>query len=416
MRDRTEWLRSPSGPELWIAAGFVLALAGCSQPDAGAPATPPPPAVAVAHPIEKEIVEWDEYMGRFEAVESVEVRARVGGYLEQVNFRDGAHVGKGDLLFVIDPRPYRAELARARGDLSQVRARLALAKTDLARAERLFARRVLSEEELDARRKNLREAGAAIQSAQAAMAMAKLNLDFTEVRAPIGGRISRRLVTKGNLINDGTGTATLLTTIVSLDPIYVYFEADEQAYLRYSAMARRGERPSSREVANPVHIGLADEPDFPHQGRMDFVDNQLDPATGTMRARAVLDNKDGVFTPGLFARVKLLGSGKRRALLIDDKAILTDQDRKFVYVLGSGNTAERRDVTLGRTVEGLRIITAGLAAADRVIVHGVQKIFLPGMPVSPQTIGMGDPPPLAPAQPAEGHESESPGVAADPST
>ncbi len=400
-------------PPYWIATGIILALAGCSEPEATLPATPSPPAVTVARPIHKEIVEWDEYMGRFQAVESVEVRARVGGYLEQVNFKDGAKVQKGDLLFVIDPRPYRAELARAQGELAQVQAQRALANSDLARAERLFGRQVLSAEELDSRRKNMREAGARIQAAQAAVDMAKLNLEFTEVRAPISGRISRRFVTPGNLINDGTGIATLLTTIVSLDPIYVYFEADEQAYLRYGAMARRGERPSSREVANPVYVGLANEDGFPHRGRVDFVDNQLDPATGTMRARAVLDNKDGVFTPGLFARVKLLGSGKHRALLIDDQALLTDQDRKYVYVLGAGNRAERRDVTLGRTVEGLRIVTAGLTADDQVIVHGVQKIFLPDMPVAPQTIGMGDPPPQAPAPGAEGGSAS---VVAEPGT
>lgn len=341
-------------------------------------------------------MEWDEYTGRFEAVKTVEVRARVGGYLEKVNFKDGSLVRKGDLLFVIDPRPYQAALGRAQGELARAQARRDLAKNDLARAQRLFEKRVLSEEELDTRDKNLREAVAAVQAAQSAVAEAKLDLEFTEVRAPISGRIGRELVTEGNLVNDGSGTATLLTTIVSVDPIYVYFEVDEQAYLRHGARRRSGGRSSLQEAENPVFVGLADEDGFPHKGRLDFLDNRFDPAVGTIRARAVVDNPDGLLTPGLFARVKLPGSGKLPAVLVDDKAVLTDQDRKYVYVLDADNKAQRRDIRLGRMFDGLRIVTDGLGTEDAVVVYGVQKIFFPGMPVAPEFIDMGAPPPPPP--------------------
>lgn len=361
-------------------------------------------------------MEWEEYTGRLDAVETVEVRARVGGYLEKVNFKDGSLVKKGDLLFVIDPRPYKAALGRAQGELARAQARRDLAKNDLARAQRLFEKRVISEEELDTRDKNLRESIAAVQSAQSAVDEAKLNLEFTEVRAPISGRISRELVTEGNLVNDGTGTATLLTTIVSLDPIYVYFEVDEQAYLRQGARRRTGERGTLQEAVNPVFVGLADEEGFPHEGRLDFLDNRFDPAVGTIRARAVVDNPDGMLTPGLFARVKLPSSGKFPAVLLDDKAVLTDQDRKYVYVLDADNRAQRRDVKLGRMFDGLRIVTEGLGTDDAVVVHGVQKIFFPGMPVSPQFIKMGDPPPH-PADPKlnAGNEQTSANRTREPS-
>lgn len=398
----------------WL--GLLLSLlAGCGQPTAE-PAGPPPPAVAVSRPIQREVVEWEEYTGRLDAVETVEVRARVGGYLEKVNFKDGSLVKKGDLLFVIDPRPYKAALGRAQGELARAQARRDLAKNDLARAQRLFEKRVISEEELDTRDKNLREAVAAVQSAQSAVDEAKLNLEFTEVRAPISGRISRELVTEGNLVNDGTGTATLLTTIVSLDPIYVYFEVDEKAYLRQGARRRTGERGTLQVAVNPVFVGLADEEGFPHEGRLDFLDNRFDPAVGTIRARAVVDNPDGMLTPGLFARVKLPSSGKFPAVLLDDKAVLTDQDRKYVYVLDADNRAQRRDVKLGRMFDGLRIVTEGLGADDAVVVHGVQKIFFPGMPVSPQFIKMGDPPPH-PADPKlnAGNEQTSANRTREPS-
>jgi multidrug efflux system membrane fusion protein len=380
----------------------MLALAGCNKGDATqAPQAPPPPAVSVAEVVSKEVTQWDEFTGHIEAVETVEVRPRVAGYIDKVNFKEGKEVKKGDVLFVIDQRPFKAELARAQAELARAQARSKLASAQVQRAKLLVDARAVSEEEYDERVAADTQAKADIRANEAAIEVARLNLEYTEVRSPIDGRTSRALVTPGNLVSGGAmvPNATLLTTVVSLDPVYVYFEGDEQTYLRYGEMARNGERKSSREVANPVLIGLGNEEGFPHEGRMDFVDNRVDPATGTIRARAVLENKDRLFTPGLFARVQLLGSGKFSAMLIDDKAVLTDQDRKYIYVLGEGNTAQRRDVKLGRMVEGLRIVNEGLRAGDKVIVHGVQKIFFPGMPVNPQMISMGDPPPPPPAPP-----------------
>jgi multidrug efflux system membrane fusion protein len=371
----------------------------------------------VAEVVVKEVTQWDEFTGHIEAVETVEIRPRVAGYIERFNFKEGQEVKKGEVLFVIDQRSFKAELMRAEAELARVRARSQLARAQAIRARKLVEKRVISEDEFDERMAADAQAKADIRAAEAAIAVAKLNLEFTEVRSPIDGRAGRALVRPGNLVSGGEmiPDATLLTTVVSLDPVYVYFEGDEQAYLRYGAMARHGERPSSREVANPVFVGLANEAGFPHEGRMNFVDNQLNPATGTIRARAVLDNKDRRFTPGLFARVKLLGSGKFSAVLVDDKAILTDQDRKYVYVLGPGNTAERRDVKLGRIIDGLRVVTEGLAADNKIIVHGVQKVFFPGMPVAPQTIGMGDPPPPSPTQAAEGGKQKAANVNQEPS-
>jgi len=388
----------------FVAAGLLgvlalsIVLAGCGSHAAEPPAAPPAPAVSVAAVLAKDVKQWDEFTGRIAAVDSVELRPRVGGYITQVRFKEGKEVKKGDVLFVIDPRPYKAALAGAEADLARARAQSELAQSQAARAEQLLEAHAISREERDTRVAAQAQARASVLGAEAALQTARLNVEFTEVRSPIDGRAGQALVTEGNLVN-AQGNATLLTTVVSLDPVYVYFEGDENIYLHYNALARSGERQSSREARNPVQVGLADEDGFPHEGTMDFVDNQVNPATGTIRGRAVLPNKDRVFTPGLFARVKLLGSGTTHALLIDDKAVLTDQDRKFVYVLGPENKALRRDVKLGRVVDGLRVVTDGLQAGDKVIVHGVQKVFFPGMPVQPQQIAMGDPPP-APQQQA----------------
>lgn len=373
-----------------IATLAAAALAGCSASDAGeAPALPPAPQVSVAQVLAREVAQWDEFTGRVEAAQSVQVRPRVGGYIERVAFAEGQEVAKGDLLYVIDQRPYRAELARAQADLARARAQAQLAQSQAARAANLLEVRAISREEYDERIAGSSQAAAGLRAGEAALDLARLNLEFTEVRSPIAGRAGQALVTEGNLV---TAASTLLTTVVSLDPVYVYFDGDEQTYLRYGELARRGERPSSRDARNPVFVGLANESGFPHEGYVDFVDNQLDPATGTIRARAVLANPERVFSPGLFARVKLIGSGKHAALLIDDKAVLTDQDRKYVYVVDAQNKAQRRDIKVGRLSDGLRVVTEGLAASDRVVVHGVQKIFFPGMPVDPQLIAMGDPP------------------------
>jgi len=284
---------------------------------------------------------------------------------------------------VIDPRPYRAALDQASAQLQRARAEAKLAQAQDRRAQTLIEAKAISREEFETRKAATAQGDAGVRAAEAAVAAASLDLQFTQVRAPISGRIGRAMVTEGNLAQ---ADATLLTTLVSQDPMYVYFESDEQTYLRYADLARKGERTRS---SNPVRVGLADEPGFPHEGTVDFVDNQVDPATGTIRARAVLPNPDRVLTPGLFARVQVQGSGEFEAMLIDDKAVLTDQDRKYVYVLGADNKAVRKDVQLGRMIDGLRVVESGLGAKDKVIVHGVQKVFMPGMPVAPKTIAMG---------------------------
>src|SRR5690606_16462951 len=301
---------------------------------------------------------------------------------QRVAFEEGSEVAEGDLLFVIDPRPYRAALARAEADLERARAEARLARTQHERAGALVEARAISREEFETRRAASAQAAAGVRAAEAAVAAARLDLQFTEVRSPIAGRAGRALVTEGNLAQ---ADATLLTTVVSQDPVHVYFEADERAFLRYQALTRSGRRDATR---NPVRVGLADEEGHPHAGTADFIDNAVDSTTGTVRARAVLPNPDRVFTPGLFARVQLEGSEPFDALLVDDRAVLTDQDRKYVYVLDADNTAQRRDVTLGREVDGLRVVEAGLEPGDEVIVAGVQKVFFPGMPVAPVRVAM----------------------------
>ena len=371
-----------------LASGLVVGFGDSLGNEKSAPAAnmPPPPEVSVAQVVSRDVRQWDEFTGRVSAVETVELRPRVTGYVERVAYEEGQEVRKGDLLFLIDQRSYRAAFDRARAELERARSESKLAGSELARAQTLVDARAISGEEFDARNAAATQGNAAVRAAAAALDRARLDLEFTEVRAPIDGRAGRAVVTVGNLAQADT---TLLTTLVSLDPVHVYFEADEQTYLGYNELARRGERGESR---NPVRIGLANETGYPHSGTLDFTDNQVDSRTGTIRARAVVPNPDRVFTPGLFARVQLEGSGVFHALLVDDKAVLTDQDRKYVYVLGPGNTAVRRDIELGRMVGGLRVVSAGLEPADQVIVHGVQKVFVAGMPVTPQVIAMGDPP------------------------
>ncbi|MGH8083838.1 MAG: efflux RND transporter periplasmic adaptor subunit [Lysobacter sp.] len=384
-------------PELTLAIAAVvltLGLSGCGSQAAPGGAMPAP-AVSVAQVVEKPVQHWDEFTGRIEAVKSVELRPRVSGYVERVAFEEGEEVAKGDLLFVIDPRPYQAALAQAEANLARARSEADLAKAQSTRAQTLVEAKAISREEAEARRAAASQGNAAVRAAEAAVASARLDLQFTEVRSPIDGRAGRALLTAGNLAQ---ADATVLTSVVSLDPVHVYFEGDEQTWLHYRELARNGDRADS---SNPVRVGLANEQGYPHEGTVDFVNNQVDPATGTIRLRAVLPNPDRVFAPGLFARVQLAGSNKSEVLLIDDKAVMTDQDRKYVYVLGKDNTAVRKDVQLGDKAEGLRVVTSGLSAQDKVIVHGVQKVFFPGMPVDPQTIAMGAPPAAAgkPADP-----------------
>nr|WP_245815727.1 efflux RND transporter periplasmic adaptor subunit [Luteimonas chenhongjianii] len=364
-----------------LAAAVAFAVAGCDTraQDQTAPA---PPDVGVAAVLSEQVQDWNEATGRIAAVESVELRPRVSGYVERVAYAEGDEVAKGDLLFVIDPRPYRAALQRAEAELARARAEAQLAKTRHTRAQSLIEASAISRDDFEARSAGLAEAEAAVRAAQAMVETARLDLAFTQVRAPVAGRAGRAMLTTGNLAQ---ADASLLTTVVSQDPVHVYFETDERTFLRHQAMSRAGER---RNADNAVRVGLADEAGHPHAGTVDFLDNQINPATGTVRARAVLPNPDRRFTPGLFARVQLEGASARPAILIDDKAVITDQDRKYVYVVGEDNTAQRRDIVPGRMVEGLRVVESGLATGDRVIVNGVQKVFMPGMPVAPQAVAM----------------------------
>lgn len=378
------------------ALGVVLALtvaviAGCSS-EAAETGMPPPPDVSAATVLVKQISQWDDFSGRVEAVENVDLRPRVSGYIERVNYEEGQEVRKGDVLFTIDSRSYRAELARAQADLARARSQAELGRSEAARAKKLSELQAISTESYEQRRSAAAEAQANVAAAQAAVDAARLNLEFTQVRAPISGRAGRALVTAGNLVSAGD-SASVLTTLVSLDKMHVHFDTDERTFLHYAELARKGERPSENGAGVPVQVGLVGEEGFPHTGVVDFLDNQVDPATGTIRARALLDNADRVFTPGLFARVRVLGSGEFKAMLIDDKAVLTDQDRKYVYVVDGKGQAQRKDVQLGRTADGLRIVETGLAAGDKVIVSGVQKVFFPGMPVKAKTVVMGAPEP-----------------------
>jgi RND family efflux transporter MFP subunit len=328
------------------------------------------------------LAEWDEYTGRFEATERVDVRARVNGYLDSIHFRDGAIVTLGDLLFVIDPRPYEAVLEGARADVVRAQTRVELAATDFARGEALFAIRGISQEEFDRRVQAHKEAEAALIVARAAERSAALDVEFTRVRAPIGGRISRNFVSVGNVISGGEAGSTLLTTIVAIDPIQFTFDVSESDLLKYNRLNASGERRTSRDAATPVRIRLLDEPTFTHVGKMDFVDNEVDAATGTIRGRALVANPRGFLTPGQFGRLQLLGSGEFEALLVPDTAILSDQSQRFVWTLGKDDVPEPRVVEPGTLERGLRIVRAGLQRDDRIVINGMQRVR-PGARVTP---------------------------------
>ena len=377
-----------------VAVAVPVLLAACGG---GGPQQPPPPDVNVAAVVKQSVTEWDEYSGHIEAIESAEIRPRVSGHLNRVNYQEGGLVEKGQLLFTIDNREYQAIADAARADASRAEARVALAKQDLSRAETLVTDRAVSQGEVDQRHMEAQQAEADLLAARANLARADLDLSFTRITSPITGRAGEALIKPGNLV---APNQSLLTTVVSVDPVYVSFTGDERAYLRYQDLARAGTRESSRDVRNPVLIGLANEEGFPHPGEVDFVDNALNPATGTIRARAILPNPDGIFTPGLFARVRLLGASQTDALLINEQAVLTDQDRRYVYIVGKDNAAERRDVKIGPRVEGLVAVESGLKAGDKVIINGMRKIFFPGQPVNPRVVPMDQPdlpPPAAPA-------------------
>ncbi|MBS7443856.1 efflux RND transporter periplasmic adaptor subunit [Enterobacter sp. 120016] len=361
-------------------------LVGCDN-SVAQNAAPPAPAVSAADVVVKSISQWDSFNGRIEAVESVQLRPRVSGYIDKVNYTDGQEVKKGEVLFTIDDRTYRAALEQAQANLARAKTQASLAQSEANRTDKLVNTNVVSREEWEQRRSAATQAQADIRAAQAAVDAAQLNLDFTKVTAPIDGRASRALITSGNLVTAGD-TASVLTTLVSQKTVYVYFDVDESTYLHYQNLARSGQGASSNHTALPVEIGLTGEEGYPHQGKVDFLDNQLSPGTGTIRMRALLDNAQRQFTPGLFARVRLPGSAEFKATLIDDKAVLTDQDRKYVYIVDKEGKAQRRDITPGRLADGLRIVRQGLNPGDKVIIDGLQKVFMPGMPVNAKTVAM----------------------------
>ena len=359
-----------------LAVVAALSLSGCAQ-SVGHPATnaakPPPAAqVTVAEVIHRPLRDWSEFTGRLEAVQSVEIRPRVSGYIDRIGFEEGVRVKKGQILFRIDPRPFRAEAERQLAARTRALSELDLAKANHARAQRLIGENAISREEFDRLSSADAVAASDLAAANAALSAAKLNLEFTEVRAPIDGRVSRALITQGNLVSSDS----LLTTIVSDDPVYASFDADEQTFLRYSRNA------ANRTAGeDPVYMGLTDEKDFPHRGRLNFVDNQVDRKTGTIRTRAVFANPDGVYTPGLFVRIRLVGRDTRDAVLIDDRAVGTDLGKKFVFVLKKDSTVDYRSVDLGPDVDGLRVVESGLGVGEVIVVNGLQRVR-PGVLVS----------------------------------
>ncbi len=371
-----------------FAAFALLALgSGCDQGNstqAQLQQKSAPPTVAVSQPIAREIVEWDEYTGRFDAVETVEIRARVSGHLTEVLFKDGQRVKQGDLLFVIDRRPFERALEQAQAELFAANTKVENANLDIIRGRPLVERKIISDKTFDDRMSIVRDAQAAVKVAEAKVRSAELDLSFTRIDSPITGRISRTLVTAGNWISAGSVSgATLLTTIVSEDPIYIYFDVSENNYIKYRRLAERGVAAGAAEPGAPVEIALPDERGFPHQARLDFLDNRLDQGTATLRARAVIANAAGLFSPGLFARVRVTGTAPYSAVLLPDAAISTDQTNKFVYVVGEDGSVTRRNIRLGPIHQGLRVVREGIAAGDWVIVRGLQRAR-PGGKVTPQ--------------------------------
>ncbi|OWL85631.1 efflux transporter periplasmic adaptor subunit [Halopseudomonas aestusnigri] len=359
------------------AAALLLLLAGCdaSGDQANSQMMPAPEVdIAVAQP--RDVTLWDSFTGRMAAPETVALRARVSGYIDKVAFEEGELVKQGDVLFVIDQRPYQARLQMARAEVSRARSQVTLAAREAERAEQLWQRRAISREEMEQRSAARSMAQAALASAQAAQDNAELELAYTEVRAPVSGRMGRAEITRGNL---ATADATLLATLVSVDPMYVYFESDQQTV---------ESNPYGDAISIPVRLGLGSGQDYPYQGQLDFVDNQFNAGTGTLQYRAVIANPEGLFRPGQFTRVQMPVAAARQAILIDQKAVLTDQDRRYVYVLDEQNRATRRFVETGRRVEGLLVIRGGLQAGDRVVVNGLQKILFPGIEVAPQLVAM----------------------------
>jgi RND family efflux transporter MFP subunit len=380
LRLRLRDLPAAVRPRALAAVALLALLFGCGEGQKQQGVLPPP-RVTVAKPVQRTIVDHDEYVGRFVPVESVEIRARVSGYLAKVHFQDGQYVKQGDILFTIDKRPFQNTYDQAAANLETAKSNLAFAEADLARGQQLMRERTISEQLFQQRAQSFRNAQAAVAANEAMLRQAGLDLEFTELKAPVSGRIGDRRVTVGNLVTGGTGTTTLLATIVSLDPIRVEFTFDEASLLRYGRLANRRQKDAAGLTT--VRLKLIDEPEFSHEGQIDFVDNVIDRATGTIRGRAEFTNADGLFTPGMFARVQLPASDPYQALLLPDSAIGTEQSRKYVLVVSADNTVVQRYVTLGDLADGLRVIKTGLAADDRVIVNGLIQARL-GAKVAPQ--------------------------------
>jgi multidrug efflux system membrane fusion protein len=372
-----------------LLAGLGIALgllAGCARP-AAQQADPPPPTVAVAEVVSREITEWDELTGRLEAVHTVEIRPRVSGVVAAVAFEEGGLVRRGQLLFQIDPRPFQAQVDRLTAELARARATVQRTASELRRAERLAGENAMSQEERERRGSAAEESTAQVAAVEAALRAAQLDLEFTRVVSPIAGRVGRAIVTEGNLVASGAGGATLLTTVVSVDPIYASFDADEQMFLRYGDLARAGKRANAREQGVPIRMALAGDAGFPRQGAMDFLDNRVDPSTGTIHGRAIFGNRDGALTPGLFVRLRLPGSGRYHGVLIQDRAVGTDLDKRFVFVVDESRTVRYRTVVLGPLVDGLRLVRDGLAPGELVVVNGLQRVR-PGVAISPERVAM----------------------------
>jgi multidrug efflux system membrane fusion protein len=384
---------------VWLGLSVTVVLGtlvGCTR-TAAQPGPPPPPKVTVAAVLDRPVTEWDEFTGRLEAVDAVAVRPRVSGYVSSVRFDEGAVVQQGDLLFQIDPRPFQAEVDRLQAERGRADAIAERAASELQRAERLRAEDAMSREEFDRRAAFSREVTAQIAAVDAALAAARLNLEFTRVTAPITGRIGRAIVTEGNLVSTGPGEATLLTTIVSIDPIHAHFDADEQIFLKYLDLEKQGRRDSARTSRRPIRMALAGEEGYPREGQLDFMDNRLDPSTGTIRGRAIFRNPTGDLTPGLFVRLLLPGGNAYPGLLIQDRAVGTDLDKRFVFVVNAERSIEYRAVTLGPLVEGLRVVRTGLKAGEQIVVSGLQRVR-PGVTIDPVVVAMQ--PSIAPGQTA----------------
>ena len=373
----------------------VVALQGCSRPAEGG--APPAPQVTVATPLVQQVEEWDDFSGRFEAPQTVDVRARAGGYIQNVHFSDGDYVRRGQLLFTLDPRPAQAALNAARAQLSQAQAQLSLAQSELTRAETLLSSQAISQAEADTRRGAVEQAEAAVASANAAIRARQLELEFTRVTAPISGRVSDRRIDPGNVVAGGSSAGDILTTIVSSSPIHFVFEGSEAVLLKYQRQAREG--------AAPIQVRLQDEAEYSRTGTLDFTDNAIDPASGVVRLRAVVPNADGFLKPGMFGQGRLAGSGSYQAMLVPDAAIATDAARRVVYVVAADGSVAPKPVQLGPVVQGLRVIRSGLAANDRVVISGLQRVQQPGVKVQAQNgriqpVAQETPQPVTQAAPA----------------